>query len=395
MRRKFRNLDYTILVPYLLLSALGVVMVYSASSDILLVNGFKANVYAIRQLIYFIAAVIVLGLPAFTINLKIFKSRGFVLGYLALSVFLLIFLIGLKIFTHGKAAVNGAVGWIDLGFINIQPVEIAKLGLVFYLARMLSRRYGELRPGHLWSNLMGPTIIAAAMIFLVILEPDYGGAAILFMIVFVMFSVSGIPTKLAIRWLIALVVLVVGGIFLVINFEPSFMKNSYQLQRFLAFAHPFELEKTGGAQLVNSYYAIHNGGLFGVGIGNSMQKRGFLPEPYTDFILSVVAEEIGVIGAILVLGLLFFLMWRIMEVGIKAKSQFNSLICFGVTTMIFTETVFNVGAVLGLLPITGVTLPFISYGGSSMMVLTAGLGFVLNISASEKRKRAAEIGEKV
>lgn len=116
-----------------------------------------------------------------------------------------------------------------------------------------------------------------------------------------------------------------------------------------------------------------------------MQKRGYLPEPYTDFILSITAEELGVIGAIVIISLLFFLMWRIMEVGIHADSQFNALVCFGVVTMIFTETLFNVGAVLGLLPITGVTLPFISYGGSSMIVLTAALGLVLNISAAEKK----------
>lgn len=387
MRKKFKNLDYTILVPYLLLSALGIVMVYSASSDILLVNGFKANVYAIRQLIYFVAAIVILGLPALLISMRIFRSKKFILSYLALSFLMLLFLIGLKIITHGKAAINGAVGWINLGFINIQPVEIAKLSLVLYLAHMLARRYGKLVPGKLWSNLFGPTVISFLMIALVILEPDFGGGAILFMIVFIMYLVSGIPTKKAVQWLIILLVLIFATLFLMINFAPSFMKNSYQLQRFLAFAHPFELEKTGGAQLVNSYYAIHNGGLFGVGIGNSMQKRGYLPEPYTDFILSIISEEIGVVGAILVLGLLFFLMWRIMEVGVKAKSQFNSLVCFGVATMIFTETLFNVGAVIGLLPITGVTLPFISYGGSSMMVLTAGLGLVLNISAVEKINR--------
>lgn len=387
MRKKFKNLDYTILVPYLLLSALGIVMIYSASADILLVNGFKANVYAVRQLIYFLAAVVILGLPTLLISMRIFKSKKFILSYLALSFLMLFFLIGLKIITHGKAAINGAVGWINLGFINIQPVEIAKLSLVLYLAHMLARRYGKLVPGKLWSNLLNPTIISFLMIALVILEPDFGGAAILFMIIFIMYLVSGIPTKKAVQWLVILLVLIFATLFLMINFAPSFMKNSYQLQRFLAFAHPFKLEKTGGAQLVNSYYAIHNGGLFGVGIGNSMQKRGYLPEPYTDFILSIMSEEIGVIGTICVLGLLFFLMWRIMEVGVKAKSQFNSLVCFGVATMIFTETLFNVGAVVGLLPITGVTLPFISYGGSSMMVLTAGIGLVLNISAIEKINR--------
>ena len=328
-------------------------MVYSASSDILLVNGFSPSVYMKRQIIYFVAAFLFFGIPCFALKLKIFKNRKFVMSYLGISFFMLFFLIVLKVISHGKAA-------------NIQPVEVAKLSLVLYLAFVLSRRDGKFVPGQIWHNLFGPTVISFMMIGLVILEPDFGGSAILFMIVFVMYSVSGIPTKLAVYWLIGLFVGIVLLMLVLLVWTPGFIKDSYQFQRLLAFVHPFKLEKTGGAQLVNSYYAIHNGGLFGVGLGNSMQKRGYLPEPYTDFIL-------------------FFLMWRIMEVGIHADSQFNALVCFGVVTMIFTETLFNVGAVLGLLPITGVTLPFISYGGSSMIVLTAALGLVLNISAAEKK----------
>lgn len=385
MRQKLRYLDYSILIPYLILSTIGVIMVYSASSDILLVNGFSPSVYMKRQIIYFVAAFLFFGIPCFALKLKIFKNRKFVMSYLGISFSMLFFLIVLKVISHGKAAINGAVGWINLGFINIQPVEVAKLSLVLYLAFVLSRRDGKFVPGQIWHNLFGPTVISFMMIGLVILEPDFGGSAILFMIVFVMYSVSGIPTKLAVYWLIGLFVGIVLLMLVLLVWTPGFIKDSYQFQRLLAFVHPFKLEKTGGAQLVNSYYAIHNGGLFGVGLGNSMQKRGYLPEPYTDFILSITAEELGVIGAIVIIFLLFFLMWRIMEVGIHADSQFNALVCFGVVTMIFTETLFNVGAVLGLLPITGVTLPFISYGGSSMIVLTAALGLVLNISAAEKK----------
>lgn len=385
MRQKLRYLDYSILIPYLILSTIGVIMVYSASSDILLVNGFSPSVYMKRQIIYFVAAFLFFGIPCFALKLKIFKNRKFVMSYLGISFLMLFFLIVLKVISHGKAAINGAVGWINLGFINIQPVEVAKLSLVLYLAFVLSRRDGKFVPGQIWHNLFGPTVISFMMIGLVILEPDFGGSAILFMIVFVMYSVSGIPTKLAVYWLIGLFVGIVLLMLVLLVWTPGFIKDSYQFQRLLAFVHPFKLEKTGGAQLVNSYYAIHNGGLFGVGLGNSMQKRGYLPEPYTDFILSITAEELGVIGAIVIIILLFFLMWRIMEVGIHANSQFNALVCFGVVTMIFTETLFNVGAVLGLLPITGVTLPFISYGGSSMIVLTAALGLVLNISAAEKK----------
>ncbi len=390
MRRKIHYLDYHILIPYLLLVILGVILVYSASSDILLVNGFKPATYGIKQAIYAIVAFTLFGIPMFALKLNVFKSRRFVAWFLAISIFLLAFLVVLKVIKGSSAAVNGAVGWINLGFISIQPLEIAKLALVIYLAYVLNRRDGKFQKGHIWQNLSHPALLSAFMMCLVIVEPDFGGTAILFMIVLVMFSVSGVPTKIALSWLVGIALIVFLVFSIVISWNPKFLQDSYQFQRLMSFMHPFKLERKGGAQLVNSYYAIHNGGLFGVGLGNSMQKRGYLPEPYTDFILAVAAEEIGAIGAIFIVGLLFYLMWSIMEVGIHATTQFNALICFGVTTIIFTETLFNVGAVLGLLPITGVTLPFVSYGGSSMIVLTASIGLVLNVAANEKIKKEAE-----
>jgi cell division protein FtsW len=387
VRRKIHYLNYNIFIPYLLLVIMGVILVYSASSDILLQNGFKPSTYGIKQAIFAAVAFFIFGIPFFALKLEVFKNKKFVMYFLLISLAMLAFLVGLKIVKGSSAAVNGAVGWINLGFINLQPLEVAKLSLVLYLAYVLDRRDGKLVKGHIWSNLAHPALMTAIMMALVIVEPDFGGTAILFMIALVMFSVSGIPASLAIRWLIAIVIAVFAVFFLVIFWNPKFLQTSYQFQRLLSFLHPFELERKGGAQLVNSYYAIHNGGLFGVGLGNSMEKRGYLPEPYTDFILSIAAEELGVIGAILIIGLLFYLMWNIMEVGIHATSQFNALVCFGVTTIIFTESLFNIGAVVGLLPITGVTLPFVSYGGSSMIVLTCCIALVLNISTNEKIKK--------
>lgn len=384
MRQKFQHLNYKILLPYLLLVIFGIIMVYSASSDILLVNGFKPATYGIRQAIYAFFAIFLFAAVTFLLRLEIFKSRKFVAWFLGLSLLLLFYLAVLRIIKGDAAAVNGAVGWIDLKFIKIQPLEIAKLALVIYLAYYLDRHDGLFRKGQIIENLSRPAILAGVMMLLVILEPDLGGTAILALIAIVMFSVSGVPAKNAVICLIAIGLGVLLLVFLIVKWDPAFLQNKYQYRRLMAFLHPFELEQTGGAQLVNSYYAIHNGGLFGVGLGNSMQKRGYLPEPYTDFILAVIAEEIGVIGALLVIGLLFYLMWSIMDVGIHASSQFNALVCFGVTTIIFTETLFNVGAVLGLLPITGVTLPFISYGGSSLIVLSVSIGLVLNISANER-----------
>jgi len=390
VRQKLHHLNYNILVPYILLVVFGIVMVYSASSDILLVNGFNPAIYGIRQAIYAFCAIFLVGALCFFLKLDIFKSRRFVAGFLAICLLMLFYLICLKLFKGSAAAVNGSVGWIDLKIIKIQPLEIAKLSLVIYLAYFLDRHDGSFKKGHIIQNLSRPAILAAFMMFLVILEPDFGGTAVLAMIVIVMFSVSGVPAKNAVLCLIGIGISVFLLVFLIIKWNPEFLQESYQYRRFLSFLHPFELEQKGGAQLVNSYYAIHNGGLLGVGLGNSMQKRGYLPEPYTDFILAIIAEEIGVIGALLVLGLIFYLIFSIMEVGNKASSQFNALVCFGIATIIFTQTFFNVGAVLGLLPITGVTLPFISYGGSSLLVLSAAIGIVLNISANERIKKEKE-----
>lgn len=391
MIRKLRYLNWNIFIPYIILVITGVVLVYSASSYILLINGFNPATYGMKQAMYAVMA-FVIGAFIFSLKLNVFKNKKTIMWALVISLALLGFLVILKIFKGEAAAVNGAVGWINLGFMNLQPVEVAKLGLVLYLAFVLDKRDGTLISGQIWENLMHPLILTGLMMMLVIVEPDFGGTAILFLIAFVMVLVSGIPTKIALKMLLALALFVIGGFCLIIWWNPKFLQEKYQFQRLLAFLHPFKLEKDAGAQLVNSYYAIHNGSLFGVGLGNSMQKKGYLPEPYTDFILSVTAEEIGVVGAIIILFVLFYLMWQIMEVGVHAESQFNALVCYGIMTIILSETVFNVGALLGLLPITGVTLPFISYGGSSMIILTICIGLVLNISANEKIRKIAKEG---
>jgi cell division protein FtsW len=142
---------------------------------------------------------------------------------------------------------------------------------------------------------------------------------------------------------------------------------------------------------VNSYYAISNGGLTGVGIGNSLQKRGFLPEPNTDFIMSITAEELGLIGVILVMLLLAVIVGRIIYIGVRSANTFNTLVCYGIAAYLTIQAFINVGGIVGLIPITGVTFPFVSYGGSSMMVLTLSLGLVLNIAAREKRQRAISV----
>ncbi|MGZ1159069.1 FtsW/RodA/SpoVE family cell cycle protein [Lactobacillus delbrueckii subsp. bulgaricus] len=383
IKETFQYFDYRIFIVYLLLMTIGVIAVYSASSEILLINGFKATVYGQKQLFYAFFGVLIC-LACYSINLD-YLRRG------KLLLWLLVIVAGLLVYVlfFGQA-VNGAKGWINLGPINIQPLELAKLVLTLYLAWMLAKADGRLVRGHIISQLLPTAIIAGLLMILVLREPDFGGTAILFCLVLIMYSVSGIPTGYILLSIIGITVLVVGGFSLIVAWNPSFLQDVYVYKRFIAFLHPFKTAANEGAQLVNSYYAIHNGGLFGLGLGNSIQKRGYLPEPYTDFILSIIAEEVGSLGALVVLGLLFYLMILIMERGVKAQSQYSTLICFGVTAIIFFQTLFNVGAVLGLMPITGVTLPFISYGGSSLWVLSAAIGLVLNVTAEEKIRQEVQ-----
>lgn len=383
IKETFQYFDYRIFIVYLLLMTIGVIAVYSASSEILLIHGFKATVYGQKQLLYAFFGVLIC-LVCYSINLD-YLRRG------KLLLWLLVIVAGLLVYVRlfGQA-VNGAKGWINLGPINIQPLELAKLVLTLYLARMLAKADGRLVRGHIISQLLPTAIIAGVLMILVLIEPDFGGTAILFCLVLIMYSVSGIPTGYVLLSIIGITVLVVGGFSLIVAWNPSFLQDVYVYKRFIAFLHPFKTAANEGAQLVNSYYAIHNGGLFGLGLGNSIQKRGYLPEPYTDFILSIIAEEVGSLGALVVLGLLFYLMILIMERGVKAQSQYSTLICFGVTAIIFFQTLFNVGAVLGLMPITGVTLPFISYGGSSLWVLSAAIGLVLNVTAEEKIRQEVQ-----
>ena len=162
---------------------------------------------------------------------------------------------------------------------------------------------------------------------------------------------------------------------------------------FSAFFNPFTDVSGAGHQLDNSYYAIVNGGLFGLGLGNSIEKRGYLPEAQTDFVFSIVIEELGFIGASLILALLFFLILRIILVGIRARDPFNSMVALGIGGMMLTQTFINIGGISGLIPSTGVTFPFLSQGGNSLLVLSVGIAFVLNIDANEKRNNINRVLE--
>jgi ftsW/rodA/spoVE family cell division protein len=224
--------------------------------------------------------------------------------------------------------------------------------------------------------------------------PDLGNATILALTTLIMISASGI----AYRWFSSLLAMLVGGSTVLLysikligveRFSkiPVF---GYVAKRFSAFYNPFNDLSDSGHQLANSYYAMSNGGWFGLGLGNSIEKQGYLPEAHTDFVFSIVIEELGFVGASLILALLFFLILRIILVGIRARDPFNSMMAIGIGGMLLTQTFINIGGISGLIPSTGVTFPFLSQGGNSLWVLSIAIALVLNIDASEKRARAIQ-----
>ncbi|WP_181189620.1 FtsW/RodA/SpoVE family cell cycle protein [Bombilactobacillus bombi] len=382
MKAKLKNIDYWIFIPFLLLAAIGIVLVYSASSNAAILQGLKSTTYLKRQLLFVIIGLLLCGF-FYLLKIKYLRSTPFIQIFL-ISVFMA--LLWLLLLKHLKpsTAVNGAAAWIHLGPFNIQPLELAKLALVLYLAQVYSQRLLRIRQLSFRESMMEiimPLFLTSIFVFMTLGQPDLGGAASLAAIMLILAFASGMDLKYVFGIVIVLLAIFVSGYFWFKNMSLTGQSSSsYQMRRLLSFYHPFQLEKAGGSQLVNSYYAINNGGLWGRGLGNSIQKLGYLPEPYTDFILAIACEELGIFGVIIILGLLFVLIARIVYLGLQSQSAYLSLLSYGIATILFVQSVFNVGGVLGVLPITGVTLPFISYGGSSILVLSACMGIMLNVS---------------
>lgn len=372
-----RYLDYYILVPYLALCLIGIVMVYSASAAIEMQNGGTPLGYLIKQTIYVLMGVTVMAVLA-NYPLRHYRTRRFLRDSTIVMGLLLVVVL---VFSR---AVNGAKGWLSLGFFNIQPVEICKLYFIMYLADRMDkiRRRGQ----HFTTNAQGPWLIIVLFLSLIVIQPDIGGMAINAAIIGVMLLAADYKWGFGLSLILALPVVGYFGLERLVE-SGMLQGGGYQVARFVAFLNPFGNASGSGSQLVNSYYAISNGGVFGVGLGNSIQKMGYLPEPNTDFIMSITSEELGLVGVTLILVLLLVLICRMIQVGVRADSLYQTLICYGAATFFSVETLFNIGGVLGLLPITGVTFPFISYGGSSMLILSATVGIIMNISMEQNRER--------
>lgn len=379
MKERLPYLDLWVTIPYILLSIFGIVMVYSASADFYIQNGISAKSYLLKQAVWVMVGFIITTI-LFIISKKSFRNKRLIQ---IASIVLIIVSIYLIFFGTNT---NGATGWIYIGSFGIQPAEYLKLFIILYLANILSLHQNRIDLGEERSTktFWSPIIMVGILIVFNFLQHDLGGSVINASIALIIFLAAGSNYRKNVSYIF---VGLAGFVILLTTFASKINVNTsnYMLQRIVGFAHPFELSKGAGNQLVNSYYALGNGGIFGVGLGNSIQKKGYLPEANTDFIMSVIAEELGLIMVIIIISVLFIIIFRAIIIGTRSIKMYDTLVCYGIATYLVVQTFFNVGGITGLIPITGVTFPFISYGGSSMMVLSATMGILLNISASQRR----------
>ena len=392
-------LNYSILIPYLILSIIGLIVVYSTTSALAIQSGVSSIRMVRTQGLFFILSLLTIAL-IYKFSLNFLRNKK----VLAFVIFIEVILLILSRFITDT--VNGAHGWLTIpGGFSIQPAEYLKVILVWYLALIFSKRQDEIRDydyqaltHNEWipRNLNDWRWLTVILIGIVVIMPDLGNATILALTVLVMITVSGVGY----RWFTSLLGLVVGTSTLVlgsiwiigVDRVAKIPVFGYVAKRFSAFFNPFNDLSGAGHQLANSYYAMSNGGWFGLGLGNSIEKQGYLPEAHTDFVFAIVIEELGFVGASLILALLFFLILRIILVGIRAKNPFNSMMAIGIGGMILVQTFINIGGISGWIPSTGVTFPFLSQGGNSLWVLSVAIAFVLNIDASEKRAKMEQDG---
>lgn len=379
--KKRHLMDYSIFIPYLILCVVGLIMVYSSTSYLLLAQGLNPAKSVINQTVFWILSLIVIGIM-YKMKIDVFKNEKLV--QLAIIVTGSLLVIAYLFFEP----VNGAKGWIDLGFLSIQPAELLKIVLIWYLALTLSKRQETIATDFM-PTMKRPLWLVMGLIVAVAIMPDFGNAAVLTLLVLILLLASGVDYTLSFKIGasgILLSILAIQGMNL---FGKTFLPKSMQYiyKRFAIYQNPFIDEFDTGHQMVNGYYAMFNGGLFGRGLGNSIEKKGFLKEAQTDYIFAIVVEELGLIVSMMILGLLIFMIARIILVGVRSRDPFNALICYGVGSMLLIQIFVNLGGITGIIPLTGITFPFLSQGGSSLLVLSIGIGLVLNVSANEKRKR--------
>lgn len=366
------QLDARLLAAFLVLLTWGVVMV--ASSSVALAEKLvDAPLYFFTRQLLFAGVGIAAGMLAFSVPTRIWEQSGFLLVSVSLLLLVLVLLPGVGV------EVNNARRWIDLGLFRLQASEPARLGLVMYLAGYVVRRQIELQ--HSFRGLFKALIPIGVASALLMLEPDFGATAILLAVSFVVLFLGGAR----LIWLLALAAVALAGLALLAT------TAAYRLKRLLSYQNPWAEINDGGWQLAQSLIAIGRGEWTGVGLGNSVQKLLYLPEQHTDFIFAILAEELGLLGVLVLIAIYTLLVARGFAIGQAAErmnARFRAYLAYGLSTWIGGQTLINLAVNMGLVPTKGLTLPLMSYGGSSLITVCIMIALLLRIDHENRRDSA-------
>ena len=361
LKLKQLHCDSILLAVTIILVLIGLVMVFS-SSGVYAMEKYNDAYYFLKRQVVWAALGAMIMLSARKMDYRNLEKYTY---YIMGLVFLM--LLAVMIPGFGKE-VGGARRWLVLGGFTFQPSELAKFALILFIAKSLVKRSDQLRNfayGYL------PKLIVLSFFFLPILfQPDFGTAITICAVTFIMLMLAGLRSKFLIYSILVIVPL----------FTIAIMNAEYRMRRIVAFLNPWENESNAGFQVIQSFYAFGRGGVFGSGIGSSSQKLFYLPEAHTDFIFSVIGEELGFTGTLMIIILFSMLIWRGFFIAYHAKDSFGVHVAIGLTLLIGIQAFMNMGVTVGLLPTKGLTLPFVSMGGSSLVVLMLSVGVLLNIS---------------
>ena len=359
MARKLKS-DNVLFITTILLVALSVVMVYSASAPVALSRYGQASFFVVRQAMW--AA---LGLPMLwvlmNVDYRTYREPVFIWSCLGLAVIALVVVLF-------SAPVNNARRWFGMAGIGVQPSEFAKLAAIIFIAAILERRMHRI--DEVTFSLLPIGIVVMILVGLVLLEPDFGTSMSLMLIAAAMVFTAGLNY----RYIVGALLAALPTVYIIL------MGASYRRRRLLAFLNPWDDPLGDGFQIIQSLIAVGTGGVWGRGLMNGVQKLFYLPEPHTDFIYSVISEELGLVGATAVILCFVIMTWRGMRAALRAPDSFGAFLAVGLTTMIAVQALVNISVVLGLMPTKGMPLPFVSAGGSSLLVNLIGMGILLNVS---------------
>ena len=366
-KKPLRRVDIPLLVVTILLFVIGIIMIFSASNVTAYIKqGDSPYIYFIKQLVFVVLGTVLFLIFIHTSTKKYRRIFSFLFYVTAILLGVLL--------VYGKAT-NGATSWFNILGFGFQPSEFIKVFSIVFLATYYSEKKDKLDN---YVTCLYPILICGIVAVLIFLQPDLGTFLIYAGIVGLIFF--AIPMKKDIKQkvlMISLGVIALGSIFL--GTAGKSIINETQMSRITEYKNPCSKFITTGNQVCNGYIAINNGGLLGVGLGNSMQKYLYLPEPYTDFIFAIIMEELGLIASIVIILLLMFVLYRIIMIGRRSNTNHGATICYGVAIYIFFHIFVNLGGLFGLIPLTGVPLPFLSYGGSYTLSLIMALLLVQRV----------------